>query len=455
MKWMLRGVSAATIMLLVSGGDHAASSAAEPSGSAAKAAWWPQFRGPSGDGIAMQQNPPVEFGGETTSLWRTELVGKGWSSPVVADGVVWMTTAVERQPTEEERLELLRKTDNDEKKFRTLAIAASIELKLLAVDLQSGSLTKTIDLTTVQQPDAIHSLNSYASPTPVIDGGSVFCHFGTFGTFCIDRDSGDVVWSRVLPLKHAVGPGSSPMVYDDKLILIQDGMEQQYVVALDKATGETIWKADRPPMRASNGDQRKSYCTPIAIEDSKGRDQLICMGAQWMISLDPSSGEEIWRVDHGSGFSVVPRPVVHQDLVMFATGFGSKELWAVDVTGTGDVSNTHVRWTVSRGVPTKPSPLLLDGLLYIVDDSGVASCFAADDGSVVWKKRLGGNFSASPLLAGGRIYFANHDGDVFVVRPGDEFDLVQENHLGEQIMASPVAVEDSLLIRTDQAIYRF
>ncbi len=416
---------------------------------------WPQFRGPSGDGIAADENPPIEFGEDLNVKWKTDVVGKGWSSPVIADGVVWLTTAIERVPTEQERLELLRKTENDEKKFKSLAIAAAIDLKLLALDFETGSLLDSIDLSVVRQPDAIHATNSYASPTPVIDGDHLYCHFGTYGTFCLNRQTKEIVWSRVMPLKHAVGPGSSPLIQDDKLIVIQDGMEQQYVIALDKKTGEQIWKTDRPPMRATNGDQKKSYCTPVAVTDSTGRRQLICLASQWMVGLDPDSGEELWRVDHGDGFSVVPRPVMHGDHVVFATGFGKPELWAVDITGTGDVTDTHVRWTFAKGMPQKPSPLIVDGLVYVVMDSGVATCLRASDGEEVWKERFGGTFSASPLYAGGVIYFANHDGEIFIVKPGETFELVRTNRLDGQIMASPATLDDSLLIRTDKAVYRF
>ncbi|MEM8911889.1 MAG: PQQ-binding-like beta-propeller repeat protein [Planctomycetota bacterium] len=416
---------------------------------------WPQFRGPTGDGIVASQRPPTHFGSGQSHLWSVELPGKAWSSPIVVEDEIWMTTAIEILPTDEERLELLRKTANEEKKFKQLAIAKSVELKALVVDCSSGELTRTIDLTTVVEPDAIHSLNSYASPTPTTDGDTVYCHFGTFGTFAIQRSTGDIAWQRVLPLQHAVGPGSSPFLLGDRLILIQDGMERQYVTALNKQTGQTLWESDRPPMDAPTGDQMKSYCTPIEIKDPSGRPQLICMGAQWMVSYDADSGDEIWRIRHGRGFSVVPRPVYRDGTLYFATGFGSMELWAVRVDGEGDVTDSHVVWTISRGVPAKPSPLLLQDRLYVVDDNGVASCLDIHDGSTVWKKRLGGKFSSSPIFAGGHIYFGNHDGDVFVMTPGDEPEVVVTNELDDQIMASPVVIDHTLIIRTASALHRF
>lgn len=415
---------------------------------------WPQFRGPNGDGIAGDQSVPVSFSDTQNVAWKTELPGRAWSSPVIADNVIWVTTAVERVPTEEERIAMLRDGGIEEKKIKQLAIAKSIGLKLVAIDFETGSIRRTIDLTTVTKPDPIHSVNSYASPTPVIDGDHIYCHFGTYGTFCLSRSSGDVIWQRRLPLNHSVGPGSSPLVEKDLLVLIQDGVERQYVTALNKVTGETVWETDRPEMEAPDGDQKKAYCTPIAVTDKQGREQLICMGSQWMVSYHPDTGEEIWRVYHGKGFSVVPRPVHADGVVYFSTGFTKPELWAVRVDGQGDVSDTHVEWTVTKGIPAKPSPLLHEGLIYVMADTGVASCFDAKDGALVWKKRIGGDYSSSPVLAGGHIYFGSHDGEVTVIKPGREGQVVAKNQVDGQIMASPAVVGNALVLRTAKAIYR-
>jgi len=410
---------------------------------------WPQFRGPTGDGIVVGQQPPVKFGEDKNLTWKIALPGKAWSSPVISAGTIWLTTAIESQPTDAERLELLRQTNNEEKKFKQLAIAKSVALKVLAVDFATGKLQRTIDLVTVERPDAIHSLNSYASPTPVIDGEALYCHFGTFGTFCVNGSNGEILWQRTLPLQHAVGPGSSPLIHGERLILIQDGLERQYVTALDKRTGETMWETDRPPMDAPSGDQKKAYCTPILATDSNGREQLLCMGSQWMVSYNLETGKEYWRLHHGKGFSVVPRPVYSDNHVYFSTGFGKPELWAARVDGDGDVSDTHVAWTAKKGIPAKPSPLLHDGLLYVVDDNGVASCFDQKDGNEIWKKRLGGKFSASPILAGGSLYFGNHEGEVFVIAPGEDGQIITTNQVNGQIMASPAVIDNALVLRTD------
>ena len=415
---------------------------------------WPQFRGPNGDGKIVGQSVPINFSESENVTWKTELPGRAWSSPVVADGVIWATTAIEVFPTDAEKIAMMTKQGIEKKKFKQLQVAKTIELKLLSLDLESGKLTNTIKLTSVDEPDAIHSLNSYASPTPVIDGDEIYCHFGTYGTFCLDRKSGEKKWERTLPLVHSVGPGSSPFIYEDMLVLIQDGVERQYVIALDKRTGKTIWEKDRPEMDAPTGDQKKAYSTPIAITDEQGREQLICMASQWMIAYEPDTGNEIWRVRHGKGFSVVPRPVYNDGVVYFSTGFGKPELWAVGVDGSGDVTDTHVRWQVIKSIPAKPSPICHDGLIYVIEDSGVASCIDEKTGESVWQKRIGGKFSASPLMVGGYIYLGSHDGVVTVLKPGDQAKVVAENQLEGKIMASPAVVDNALILRTAQAMYR-
>ncbi len=414
---------------------------------------WPQFRGPHGNGISEAVDVPLEWSETRNVAWRTAVPGKGWSSPVVRDGLAWMTTAVENHLSPKEVEEALANLPAREAKSRQ--VLRSVSLKAVCIDLKSGERVKTVDLFEVEDPDPIHTLNSYSSPTPVLESDRIYCHFGTFGTASVDTKSGDIVWKKRLPLEHSVGPGSSPFVHDNLLILICDGVDVQYVTALDKSTGEAVWKTDRPEMRAEKGDQKKAYSTPIAINHG-GRDQIICMGSQWLISYDPATGKEWWRVDHGKGFSVVPRPVFDpgSGTVFVGTGFGSGELWAVRVDGKGDVSDTHVVWKATRQIPTRPSPLLHDGKIYVVSDGGIASCFDAAGGDLLWAERLGGNFSASPVFADGKIYFCSHEGQITIIAPGDEYRELAVNEIEGQIMASPVPLDGALLIRTDQALYR-
>ncbi len=419
---------------------------------------WPEFRGPDGNGLASADGVPLRWSETENVSWKTPLPGKGWSSPVVAEnGKIWVTSALETQPTDEEREQLLTAAGEEAKHFKVRQIAKNIVLKALELDLETGKIEREIDLITVETPDAIHSLNSYASPTPVLDGDRLYCHFGTFGTLCLDTKSGAKVWERQFALEHSVGPGSSPFVHGELLVLIQDGVDLQYVIALDKRSGETVWKTDRPPMRAESGEQKKAYNTPIAVTDKNGREQLVCMGSQWLVSYDPATGEELWKLDHGSGFSVVPRPVYDEKngLVFISTGFGKPELWAVRPDGSGDITDSDkVVWKETKRIPAKPSPLLVGNELFVVQDGGIGTCFDAATGAVHWNERVGGNFSASPLFADGRIYFCNQEGMTTVIAPGKNYQVLAENQLDGQLMASPVALDGTLLIRSDQALYR-
>lgn len=419
---------------------------------------WPQFRGPDGNGIASADGVPLKWSESEGIAWKTPLPGKGWSSPVVtAAGKVWVTTAIETTATDEEKKQLLTQAGEDPKQFASRQIAKNVKLQALELDLKTGKLERSLDLFTIENPDAIHALNSYASPTPVLDGDRLFCHFGTYGTICLDIASGSTVWSKRFPLVHNVGPGSSPFIEGDLLILTCDGVDVQYITALDKRSGETVWKTDRPAMRAEKGDQKKSYCTPIALTDKQGRRQLVCMGSQWLVSYDPATGKEIWRLDHGNGFSVVPRPVYDAatGLVIFSTGFGKPQLWAVSPEGSGDLTGTdRVVWKETKRSPAKPSPLVVGSEVYVMEDGGIASCLDTATGQAYWSERTGGNYSASPLLADGRIYFASQEGKVTVIAPGTTWQVLAENQLDGQLMASPVALDGTLLIRSDSALYR-
>lgn len=422
---------------------------------------WPQFRGPDGNGVSTAKEVPTTLDPDKNLVWKTALEGKGWSSPVVsASGSIWLTTALETIPSKEEQEKMLAELGEDPKKFKSRQIASKITLQALELDLRDGTLKRTIDLFELNAPDAIHALNSYASPTPVLEGDRLYCHFGTFGTLCLDTTHGAILWKKRFPLVHNVGPGSSPFIEENLLVLIQDGVDQQYVIALDKATGETVWKTDRPAMRAPKGDQKKAYCTPIAITDSRDRRQLICMGSQWLVAYEPKTGKELWRLDHGKGFSVVPRPVYSEEtgLVYVSTGFGKPELWAVSPEGDGDITGTDkVAWKQTKRIPAKPSPLLVGDEVYVIDDGGIASCFDAASGALHWTERIGGNHSSSPLFADGKIYFCNQEGLVTVIEAGSTFRVLAENVISDQQwMASPVSLSDgSLILRSDKALFRF
>jgi outer membrane protein assembly factor BamB len=413
---------------------------------------WPQFRGPGGQGDVGDVALPLTWSETEGVRWKTELPGRGWSSPVIADGKIWLTAAVE-VPASASELEETRQKLASNPSAGDMGAAGSLELLALEVDLETGKLLRTIPLFTVDEPPPIHNLNSYSSPTPVLVDGLLICHFGTFGVAGVDVKTGEVLWRKQLEIDHIVGPGSSPVVAGDVVLLTCDGADKQFIAALDVKTGDTRWQVNRPPLREQNPDMRKSFCTPLVF-DHAGRQQAVIPGAQWFISYDPATGDEIWRVDHGSGFSNVPRPVFDGERVYLCTGFGKPQLWAVRADGTGDVSETHVDWRQKQQIPAMSSPVVSNGRIYVISDGGVASCFDTTSGELIWRERIPGKYSASPLLANGRIYFCSQEGRTTVIEDAAEYKELAANQLDGMHMASPAVIGEDLILRTDTHIYR-
>jgi len=411
---------------------------------------WPAFRGPTGQGISAETGLPLTWSESDNIAWKTDIPGKGWSSPVVWGDRIWLTTAVEEVLSEEEKAAKLE----GDKQASQRQVLKSVQLRAVCIDSKTGAVKHDLELLRISDPDPIHLLNSYASPTPVIEDGRLYCHFGTFGTICLDTQTGAKIWERQLPLQHAVGPGSSPIIWNDLLVLVCDGMESQYVTALSKQTGESVWKTDRPPMEGDNGDFHKAFSSPLVV-NWQGQDQILVPGAQWFVSYEPSSGAMLWHVNHGKGFSNVAAPVFAKGISYLITGFTKPELWAVPVSGKGQLTAENVMWEQKRQVPKKSSPVLAGTDLYMISDNGVLSCVDLDTGEIRWSARLDGNYSASPLLADGRLYFLSHEGKATVVEPNREKLIkLAENELDGQLMASPVATNGGLLIRSDTALYR-
>jgi outer membrane protein assembly factor BamB len=333
-------------------------------------------------------------------------------------------------------------------------VAKDVTLKAICVDRNSGRLLHDVTLFEVDEPVLLNPMNSYASPTPVAETGRVYCDFGAMGTACVDAATGRTLWSRRLVIEHQVGPGSSPILYRDLLILVRDGCDRQYVAALEKATGKPVWKTPRPPLDTTTLVFRKAFSTPLVVEDDDGTEQMIVLGAQWLVSYDPSTGVERWRVDTGSTYSNASRPVYGHGMVYACTAFGGTRMLAIRTDGHGNVSDTHVVWKLGRSTPRRSSPLLVGDRLYFVSDRGVASCADARTGEVIWSERLAGAHSTSPVFADGRIYFFGESGSVTVLRPGDTFRLLAENQLDGRIMASPAFVDRSIFLRTDTHLYR-
>lgn len=402
--------------------------AAVTGGSARGADDWPQFRGPTGDGIAAEAPVPLHWDPQTNIRWRTELPGQGWSSPVIGGGIVYLSAAIAR--------------DDDAE--------GDYDLALILVDQESGKILRVSNL--IEQDSktspAIHKKNSHASPTPLLSGDSVYVHFGHQGTVCTDRQ-GEVRWvNREHAFNPVHGNGGSPVLVDGRLIFTCDGGDQAYVLALDAASGEEVWRSPRPV----DAKQKFSFATPTVIASDSGP-LVVAPGSDCVTAIDPASGEIRWWARY-DGYSVVPKPVLSGEHVLIATGYGSTKLLAFRTGGSGEVTSSHLAWEVDRGVPKTPSLLAHLGLVYLISDEGLAVCIEGQTGEVVWRGRLGGNYSASPVLVGDRIYISSEQGVTTVLRAGREFEKLASNDLQEATLASPAIAAGALFLRTEKALYR-
>ncbi len=402
---------------------------------------WPQFRGPRGDGTSTATNVPLTWSETNNLAWKASLPGRGRSSPVVLEDRIWLTTAIEQG------VQRTRIGPDD------MQTAEHVSLHALCLDRGDGHILWQTMLFDVDKPDPVHWLNSWATPTPVIEPGRLYCDFGTFGTACLDSETGQVIWQTRLPLDHQVGPGSSPVLYRSRLILVRDGRDAQYVTALDKTTGKAVWKTDRPPLQASSPNLKKSFSTPLLIE-AAGRTQLVSTGPQWVVAYDPATGSEIWRVRHGQGFSIGTCPAFADGLVFIGTGCMKAQLLAISVDGQDDVTDKAVRWKSLRQIPVMSSPVLAGGDLYWVSDEGMATCADPQTGDIHWQERLGEPHLASPLAVEGRVYFFGQAGRTTVIQAGRQFARLAENRLDGTVIATPAVADNALFLRTDTHLYR-
>jgi outer membrane protein assembly factor BamB len=382
---------------------------------------WPQFRGPGGQGHSAERGLPIEWSESQNIVWKTGIQGRGWSSPVVAGGRLWITTAT--------------------------SDSGGASLRALSFDVDTGAEVANVEVFRLRNSNLLNSKNSHASPTPIVEGNRVYVHFGAEGTAAIDAESGAVVWKARFPYASQHGAGGSPALYKDLLIFSGDGHYEAFVIALDKQTGKVRWKTER----RKPFDQ--AYTTPLVIRVGD-RDQLVSIGAYRAASYDPLTGKEIWFARYENGFSNVPRPVFGHGLVYIATGFQQPALIAVRADGTGDVTASHIAWSMTRGAPFTPSPLLVGNELYVINDLGVLTCVDAKTGKVLWQQRIGGNHSASPIFADGRIYFLSEEGVATVITPGKTFEKLAVNELDGATLASMAVSHGSIFVRSHTHLYR-
>ena len=412
---------------------------------------WPEFRGPFGNGYVAEDKGdkssklPLTWSESENVRWKTPIPGLGWATPVVMGGQIWLTTATED----------------------------GHDFSILCVDAATGKVVHNKKLFHCDSPEPLgNNTNCYAAPSPAIEPGRVYAHFGSYGTACLDTATGDVLWRRDdLKCRHYRGPSSSVVLFDNLVILTFDGVDLQYTVALDKKTGKNVWRTDRDVQwndqdvtgkgteeakRMLDGDHRKAHSTPLLFTAADGRLQLLSVGAKAAFAYDPQTGRDLWRVNFDD-FSVAPRPLYHDGIAYLVTGITHPELWAVNTDGKGNVTDTQVRWRLNSKVAKTASPLLIDGIIYMVSDDGIINCVDAATGGPAWSKRIGGRFAASPIYVGGsepRVYFSDQDGKTTVIKPGRKFEQLAANTLDDGCMASPAVDGNALILRTKSQLYR-
>jgi outer membrane protein assembly factor BamB len=383
--------------------------------------------------MATGKKYPVTWSDSENIAWKTAIKGRGWSSPVVWGEQVWLTTAA-----------------SDGK-----------EMRAVCVDFSSGEV---IHDRVLFRPDTLyrkHAINTYATPTSAIEEGFVYVHFGRYGTACLNTQTGEKVWERTdMQCEHIQGPGSSLLIYKDKLIVHMEGSDIQYIVALDKRTGKTLWRTERPkelydPLEYIG---KKAYITPIIV-NVNGRDLMISNGSAVCIAYDPETGKEVWRIVQGVD-STISMPVEGNGMVYFYTGFVEKgddkyaELFAVDPDGRGDIGDTHIKWRKKSPILQLLTPVVVNGLLYTVDSKGILFCYDAVTGETLWSERLKGKYHSSPVHADGLIYLSSTRGETIVIRAGRELDIVAENSLEGEIWATPAFCDGTILMRTSKYLYK-
>ena len=395
---------------------------------------WTQLRCSTADGISMSETAPVNWSETENIVWKTPVAGRAWSSPVVYDEQIWLSSA----------------TEDGTRMFA------------VCIDFESGKIIREIDLFQPQEIQRMHVTNSYATPTPCIEEGFVYMHFGTYGTACIDTKKMEVVWQRTdLNCQHMQGAASSPILYKNLLIVHLEGTDVQFIAALDKTTGQTVWKTHRPTEKYEDVQPvyRKSYQTPLII-NVNGKDQLISNGSLFCIAYEPETGKEIWRIFYGED-STVAMPLFFNGIVYVNSGWVLSQgtpffcrLYAVDPTGTGDITETHVKWMSEEHIPQTSTPVIVDSLMYGVTERGMVSCRDAVTGQIIWTQQLKGHFDASMIYAAGHIYFSEEKGTSYVIEPGREYKQVAENKLEGKLKSTPAILRNSILMRTDSSLYK-
>lgn len=415
---------------------------------------WPAFRGPDATGVITGQvHPPSTWSATENVEWKTDIPGRGWSSPIVWEDQVFLTTVINTDASEEPKKGLYFGGN------RAKPPESKHTWEVQSMDLQTGSLRWSRQVHEGVPQTPIHLKNSYASETPVTDGEFIYAVFGGVGIYCLDL-AGNLVWQRPLqPVKTRFGWGSaaSPVLHGERLYFVNDNDEQSFLVALDTRTGDEVWRVDRD-------DEKSNWATPYVWEHDQ-RTEIVTVGTRAVRSYD-LQGNLLWSLQGMSSITIAT-PYVHQGLLYISSGYvGDKlrPLYAIRPGASGDItlqddqtSSESIAWSHPTIAPYNPSTIAYQGILYVLYDRGLLGAFAADDGQEVYERqRLPGRaFTSSPWAYDGKVFCLDEDGITYVIKAGPEFELLAENRLAEDDMgmATPAIVGDRLLIRTGARLY--
>ncbi|MEJ7593139.1 MAG: PQQ-binding-like beta-propeller repeat protein [Planctomycetaceae bacterium] len=402
---------------------------------------WPTRSGPAFDGHVAEadaQGLPTEWSEEPASniAWNLELEGLGHSSPVIGHGRIWLTSA----------------TKDGKQQF------------VDCIEQSTGKILHHTLLFENPEPESLgNEVNTYASPSCVLEDDALYVHFGTYGTARLNPETMEVVWQRRdINCRHFRGPGSSPVVWKDILILTFDGIDTQFLTALNKHTGESLWRTNRTTdygdldengKATRDGDLRKAYSTPNVIEIN-GKAQVVSVGSRAAFSYDVQTGKELWIIRHDD-FNASSPPMFFENHAIINTGSRGSNLLSVrlDDSTRGDVTESHVVWNRDKGNSDLSAPVLIGERIFSILNNGVITCVNARTGEEVWKDRVEGTFTSSPITANGMIYFCNEAGDCCVVKAADTYELVAKNHLADGMRATPSAADGHLFFRTFNYLY--
>lgn len=387
---------------------------------------WPEFRGPTGQGIASGAGP-LKWSKDTGIAWKMPLAAQGWSSPVIADGKIILTGS---------------RKDGD-----------TTHLTAFGLDVATGKTLWNIDLfkPTAEETAALHGKNSLASSTPVIADDIVYVHFGHMGTAALRLADGEVVWKKQVSYKPMHGNGGSPIIIGDLLVVNADAEIDPTIVAFHRKDGAIAWRTPRDQKVRSTF----SFSTPLVVE-TDGRKEILSAGSGMIGAYAPEDGRLLWKATYGEGYSVVPRPVVAEGMAYVATGYNVPKLIAIRLgKATGDVTKTHIAWEVTRRIPKTPSMIATQGQILVLDDTGALTGLNAKSGEPVWNEKLPGNFSASPILTGDTLYAVTEDGVCYVVKISPDGAKIQfETDLAERTLASPILLGGALYLRTEKHLWK-